>query len=76
VASFHLLNRNSPLIRAAIVGLRNVSNPIEVAGLTYGTSHPKIKPEIVPQKGPKIGAVKLENTIFEKVITAGVPNTG
>jgi hypothetical protein len=59
-----------------MVGLRKVSNPIEVAGLTYGTSHPKIKPEIVPHKGPKIGAVKLENMIFEKVITAGVPSTG
>jgi hypothetical protein len=63
-------------MRAAMVGLKKVSNPIEVAGLTYGTSHPKMKPEIVPQNGPKIGAVKLEKTMFEKVITAGVPKTG
>lgn len=39
-ASFHLLNKASPLITAAIVGLRKVSTPIEVAGLTDGAKNP------------------------------------
>jgi hypothetical protein len=47
-----------------------------VAGFTYGTSHPKIKPETVPQKGPSNGAVRHENMIPDNVITAGVPKIG
>jgi hypothetical protein len=59
-----------------MVGLRNVSSPIDVEGFAYGTSHPKTKPETVPHKGPNSGDVKLENTMLERVITAEVPKTG
>jgi hypothetical protein len=76
VASFHLLNKVNPLISAAIVGLKKVNNPMDVAGLTYGTSHPNMKPDNVPHKGPSTGAVKLENKMFDNVIMAGVPRTG
>ena len=76
VASFQRLNRTKPLINAAKVGARKVSIPIELAGLTYGTSHPKMNPAKVPNKGPNRGAVKPECIILEKVIIALVPRTG
>jgi hypothetical protein len=76
VASFHRLNRTSPLISAAIVGVKNVSGPMEAAGFTNDTSHPKINPETPPHRGPKIGAVIAENKMLEKVIVAVVPRTG
>jgi hypothetical protein len=76
VASFHRLNRTRPLINAAIVGVKKVSGPMEAPGFTNGTSHPKINPETPPQRGPKIGAVKAENMMLEKVIVAVVPRTG
>jgi hypothetical protein len=47
-----------------------------VDGFTYGTNHPKIKPEIAPQSGPSRGAVNAEKTIPDNVITAGVPKIG
>jgi hypothetical protein len=59
-----------------MVGLRKVSRPIDVAGFTYGTIHPKVKPERAPHIGPSIGAVKLENKMLDIVITAEVPKTG
>lgn len=70
------MNKTRPLIKAASVGLRNVSRPIDVDGFTYGTSQPKAKPETVPHKGPNKGDVKLESTMLESVIMAGVPKTG
>ena len=76
VASFHLLNKTSPLIRAANVGARNVSIPIDVAGLTYGTVHPKISPDTVPYRGPSNGAVRLESKTLENVIVTPVPGSG
>jgi len=47
-----------------------------VAGFTYGTSHPKIKPESVPHNGPNNGTVKDENIMPDNVITAEVPKIG
>jgi hypothetical protein len=47
-----------------------------VAGFTYGTSHPKMKPESAPHKGPSKGAVMDENMMPDNVITAGVPRIG
>jgi hypothetical protein len=76
VASFHRLNRTRPLINAAIVGVKNVSGPMEAPGNTNEISHPKINPEIPPQKSPKIGAVKAENIGLEKVIVTAVPGIG
>jgi hypothetical protein len=76
VASFHRLNRKRLPIRADIVGVKKVSGPIEVLVLKNETVHPKINPEITPQKIPRIGAVRAENKMLEKVICAEVPRTG
>lgn len=76
VAAFHRLNSTKPLINAAKVGARKVSMPTDVAGLTKGTSHPKMNPEIIPYKGPSNGAERLERRTLENVIDAGVPGTG
>ena len=76
MASFHLLNKNSPAINAESVGARNVNIPIDVAGLIYGTLNPKINPETVPYKGPNRGAVKLESKTLEKVIETPTPGIG
>ena len=75
-ASFHLLNKKRALVRAAMVGVRNVSKPIDAEGFTYGTSHPNAKPERVPYNGPSKDAVNPLVTIFDRVITAGVPGIG
>ena len=58
------------------MGARNVSMPIEVAGLTYGTTHPKIKPDAVPYNGPNSGAVRLESKTLENVIETLIPGRG
>lgn len=76
VASFHLLNNTRPLIRAAIVGPRKVSNPIDAAGFTYGTANPKMKPESVPHSGPSSAEVKPARRTLENVIATGVPRIG
>ena len=76
VASFQRLKRTRPLINAAIVGLRNVSKPIDALGFTAMTNHPKVNPAIPPHRGPKKGAVEAENSMLEKVMTAAVPRTG
>ncbi len=76
VASFQRLNKTNPAIKAAIVGARKVRMPIEVAGLTYGARTPTMNPDIMPYIGPSNGAVKLLSKMLEKVIVAGVPNTG
>ena len=76
VANFHLLNRKSALVKAAMVGVKNVSKPIDAAGLTYETSHPNAKPESVPHDGPSKDAVSPFVTIFDRVILALVPGIG
>jgi hypothetical protein len=76
VASFHRLNKNSPLIRAARVGLRNVKGPIDVDGFMKGLIQPKRKPAILPFRGPSNGAVKPLSKTLDKVIYAGVPGRG
>jgi hypothetical protein len=38
--------------------------------------NPKIKPLMVPNKGPSNGPVRLECRTLEKVIAAGVPGIG
>jgi len=75
-ASFHRLNRTNPLINAASVGARKVKIPMDVAGLMYGTVHPKSKPATVPYIGPRSGAVRLESKTFENVIVTLTPGTG
>lgn len=70
------MNKNNPLSNADNVGARKVNTPIEVAGLIYGTSHPKMSPHIVPYKGPNSGAVKLESKTLENVIDTNVPGMG
>lgn len=76
VASFHLLNKTSPLIRAAIVEVKKVNKPIDADGFTYGTNQPKMNPASMPHKGPSNGAVRLDRRLFENVIADGVPKTG
>jgi hypothetical protein len=43
---------------------------------TIRASHPKTNPETPPQRSPKIGAVKAENMILEKVIVTVAPRIG
>jgi len=76
VASFQRLKRTRPLSSAAIVGLKNVSKPMDVLGFTAMTNHPKAIPAIPPHRGPRKGAVRAENSILDRVITAAVPRTG
>lgn len=75
-ASFHFLNRTRALVRAAMVGVRNVSKPMDAEGFTYGTSHPYAKPERVPYNGPSKDAVNPLVRIFDRVIVAVVPGMG
>jgi hypothetical protein len=76
VASFHRLNKTSPLIRAAKVGLRNVKGPIEVDGFMKGPTQPKRKPAMQPFKGPSKGAVKPLSSTLDRVIDTLVPGRG